>query len=143
MRARTKVMLFAATLILGVALAAVVLISVNLEPEGRYRVTIVNVGTTTILGGALDVQQQKHVLPRLRPRGAVVFEGRVDSDDDYKIDVTRESGVTIADSLGYLTNGVASDDTILVTDTVASLPHSHSRTPGRRERGRAWPWGRD
>lgn len=133
MRARTKVIAVVASLVLALVLVAAVLLAVYHEPDGRYRATVLNVGSASVTGGMLTLDayhaRKDYRIPVLRPGESAVFEGRVRGDCDYLLTVTRESGVASMDRLGYLTRGASSDDTILVADSSSSLPNSHWSIP--------------
>ena len=123
-KAKHKVLVgIGVAIIVFVAIAAVV--SMPSVGTGHYAVTVVNRGSSTILEGSVSVQGRSHAVPRLEPGRSIEFSVPVRSDDDYRVRFVRSSGVELADTLGYVTNGVAIHDTIRVFEAkvdVASGP---------------------
>jgi hypothetical protein len=86
-------------------------------------VIISNQSGEEVLGGNLEVCGQFFLIDPIKNGNFQTIKFKVKSDSSYNITIHLKSS-TIKESLGYVTNGIDFEDTIIVNESGISLAHN-------------------
>ena len=95
-------------------LLVLIFLYMRLSPPNVARVTLLNKSNEVIKSGSIDLCGERAIISEMKPKDEFKFELAVHHDCHYEVKISFISGKEISNGIGYVTNGLDSDDTILV-----------------------------
>ena len=112
-----------------ITLLALGLIYMKSLPANFARVTVINKSNEIIDSGSIDLCGEKASIGKLWPKDELQLKLAIHYDCHYEVKIIFSSGKEISEGIGYVTNGMDSDDEILVFDDKFELGNTKSNRP--------------